>query len=143
MQLTPDVSFFAQILLFIVLWVSLKRLVFDPMRKVLEARAERTVAAEEQAAHLRATAETGRDEYDRALHDLRVEMSRAALAARSAAQEEQAKVLSAARTTAGDDLAKLRRSLSDAAESARRTLAADAEQIAAEMLARVTRGTHA
>jgi F-type H+-transporting ATPase subunit b len=140
MQLTPDSSFFLQILLFLVLWASLKRLVFLPMHGVLKAREERTVAAEEQAAHLQAAAEAGRDQYEKAVLELRVEMSRAATAARNAAQEEQARVLTAARTAAAEDLARLRRSVSNAVDAARRTLASDAEQIAAEMLDRVTRG---
>jgi F0F1-type ATP synthase membrane subunit b/b' len=143
MELTPDSSFFLQILLFFVLWAVLNRLGFAPMRKVLEVRAERTVAAEEQAQHLRAAAEAGRNEYEKSLHALRVEMTGAATAARTAAQEEQLRALAAARTAAGEDLARLRDSLSAAVEAARRTLAADAGAIAAEMLARVSRRVRA
>lgn len=143
MQLTPDWSFFLQVITFIALWAGLERLVFAPMRQVLDAREKQTTAAQAEAVHLRGVAETERGEYEKALHDLRAGLAADAAAARNTAAGQQATILGEARSTASDELGKLRQSLAAQVEAARSVLAADAENIAAEMLARATGGSRA
>jgi F0F1-type ATP synthase membrane subunit b/b' len=93
--------------------------------------------------HLKATAESERDEYEKALHNMRAGLAAAAAAARNAAAEQQARILADARDAASEELGKLRESLAKQVGTARRTLAADADGIATEMLARATGGSAA
>lgn len=143
MQLTPDSTIIIQIILFIGLWMGLQRLFFGPMRVVLDAREKSTTAAQAEAVHLQADAETERHTYENGLRDMRAELAQASTAARNAAAEQQAKVLAEARAAAGDKLGQLRLSLAEQVAAARLTLAADADGIAREMLDSATRGAHA
>lgn len=138
MQLTPDASLFVQVAIFIVLWFSLKRLLFDPVLAVLDARRERTVGALAQSEHARAGAEAARDEYEQALRDTRVQLALEADQARKKAQDAHAKALTDARAAANEELASFRAALSRQVDEARATLAGEARAIAGEMLARVT-----
>ena len=74
----------------------------------------------------------------KALHDMRAGVAADAAAARNAAAEQQANILGEARSAASQELGKLRESLATQVGAARRVLAADADNIAAEMLARAT-----
>jgi len=142
MDLSIDISFLVQLILFAVLWFGLKRLVFDPVFEVLDERRARTVAAQEEAERLIATAENARVEYEQTLHRKRVEMAQETSAARTAAQEESQRALADARAGAQEEISQLRAKVSAQVEEARHGLAAQAEAIAAEMLDRVAGEGH-
>jgi F-type H+-transporting ATPase subunit b len=137
MSLTPDHTLLVEVVVFVALWFGLTKLVFQPMRRVLDDREDRTFEAEAEAAHLYAGAQTARDDYEKTLHDMRVELSQESLAARARMQEEQARTLAEARTAAAEQLAATRSALAEQVQRARRTLAGEAQQIATAMLARV------
>ena len=138
MQLIPDYSLVLQILIFVVLWQILKRILFEPFQKVLKERERRTVGARAEAEQLRSTATGAREEYKLALRDARVRIAQESEATRKAAQEEQSKAVNEARAAAGAELTRLRATLSQQVDEARKTLAAQANTIAFEMLDRVT-----
>jgi len=140
MDLTPDYTLLVEVITFIALWFGLTKLVFEPMRRVLDDREERTVEAEAQAAHLYADAQTVQDDYEKTLHDMRVELSQESLAARARMQEDQARTLAEARAAGAEQLAATRAALAEQVRQARQTLAGEAQQVAAAMLARVTVG---
>lgn len=140
MDLTPNYSFFIQIITFIILWQGLKRLVFEPFLKVLDARDTRTVAAQADAVRLIAEAEKARQDYELSLHRMRVEMAREAAAARNAAQEEGQRALAAARASANEEMMRMRAQVSAQVEAARQTLSAQAASLAEQMLQRVIGG---
>jgi F-type H+-transporting ATPase subunit b len=140
MDLTPNYSFFVQIITFVVLWQGLKRLVFDPFLRVLDARQERTVAAQADAERLLAEAEKARDEYGQKLRKMRAEMAAEATAARSAAQEEGQRALASARAAANEEMVRMRAQVAAQIQAARANLAAQADSIAQEMLGRVMGG---
>ena len=77
----PDSSFLIQIVLFILLWIGLKRLLFDPVMHVLEARDARTSGLNREAAAMKASAEQSAAEYERRMHEVRHQISAAAAAA--------------------------------------------------------------
>jgi F-type H+-transporting ATPase subunit b len=140
LDLTPNYSFFIQLITFVVLWQGLKRLVFEPFLRVLDEREKRTVAAKAEAERLLVEVERTRSEYEQSLHRLRVEMAQEAASARNAAQEEGQRALAAARAAANEEMMRMRTQVAAQVDAARSSLATQAEAIAQEMLARVVNG---
>jgi F-type H+-transporting ATPase subunit b len=138
MQLQPDFSLFVQIVFFIVLWMGLKRLLFEPVLEILDARRDRTVGALKRAAEVRLSAEAAREDCGRAVHEARQKLAREAEEARKAAQDEHAKALASARADAGAEIARFRESLAGQVDQARAALGVEAQAIAGQMLDRVT-----
>ena len=138
MQLQPDYSLFVQIVFFIVLWVGLKRLLFEPVLQILDARRERTVGALKRAAEVRLSAEAAREDCGRAVYEARQRLAREAEEARKTAQDEHGKVLASARAEAAAEIARFRASLAGQVDQARAALGVEAQAIAGQMLDRVT-----
>lgn len=138
MNLTPDETLIVQVILFIIVWRGLARLAFAPTSAVLEQRLRRTVAAEQEAVAMVSSAETDRATYDRTVHERRAQIATEIGGARSATQEESARALGEAREAAGQALAAQRAAVGEQIESARAKLSASADEIADDMLRRVT-----
>jgi F-type H+-transporting ATPase subunit b len=138
LTLPPDETFLIQIVLFVVLWFGLRRLLFDPMQRVLEEREARTTGARAEAQRLTAAAEERGADYERRIREVRQGLAVETEKARSAAMAEQQRVLSEAREQANADLGRLRESLEREAAAARPSLDAEAQQLAVRMLERVT-----
>jgi F-type H+-transporting ATPase subunit b len=143
MQLQPDLTLLFQVAIFIVVWLGLKTLVFTPMQRVLAERERRTTQAEESARAVAATAGSDRTRYEDALREQRQRMMREAELARHASIEDSNQRIAAARAEIGRELARHRAEVASQVETARRSLAAEAAQVAAEMLARVSTGGRA
>jgi F-type H+-transporting ATPase subunit b len=133
----PDFSFFVQILSFVVLWVGLKRLLFDPMLQVLEERDARTAGARKMAAEMRAAADSSAADHERRLQELRAAVAADGQSARAAVEAEERKLINAARDQAAAELSQLRDNLTRQAESARVGIAAEARTLATQMVERV------
>jgi len=138
MQLQPDYSLLVQVVFFVILWMGLKRLLFDPVLQMLDARHERTVGTQQHAAQVTAAAETAREDCHQAVHEARQKLAQEAAEARKAAQEEHARALAAARAEAAEEVSQFRAALADQVAQARGTLSAEARTIAGQMLDRVT-----
>jgi F-type H+-transporting ATPase subunit b len=131
LTLPPDETFLLQIALFVVLWFGLRRLLFDPMQRVLEERDVRTTGARAEAQRLTAAAE-------RRIREVRRGLAVESEKARSAAMAEQQRVLGEARERASAELGQLRATLEREAAAARPSLNTEAQQLAVRMLERVT-----
>jgi F0F1-type ATP synthase membrane subunit b/b' len=142
-NLTPDFTIFIQVAIFFVVFLGLRQLVFEPMQRVLAERDRRTVHAKQAAEELIVGAHADRARYDEAVHARRVQMAQEAEAARRAAIEESNREIAVARAAIGRELSSQRAAVAAQVESARRALGAQAEQIATEMLQRVTSETTA
>jgi F0F1-type ATP synthase membrane subunit b/b' len=140
MQLYPNASILVQIAIFVIVWVGLRRLAFEPMQRALDERERRTVHAERSAEAMVAAAEADRAHYEQAVHERRLQMAQEAERARHAAIEESNRQIAAARAAIARDLAAQRATVAVQVDLARRTLAAEADSIAAQMLHGVTRG---
>lgn len=140
MQLFPDQTIFVQLALFIIFWQVFQYLVVGPMNQVLAERERRTVQAEVTATELAEAVGADRARYEERLHEQRLRMAREAELARHAAIEAANGEIAAARMAITRELAHLREQVGKQVAEARRTLAAEAETIAAEMLARVAGG---
>jgi F-type H+-transporting ATPase subunit b len=133
----PDSSFLIQIVLFLILWIGLKRLLFDPVMHVLEAREARTSGLKHEAADMKASAEQSAAEYERRMHEVRHQISAEGEAQRAAAQTEERHLITEARQQASSRLMQLRETLAGEAEAARGALGVEARDLSARMLERV------
>jgi F-type H+-transporting ATPase subunit b len=132
----PDSSFLVQIVLFVILWIGLKRLLFDPVMHVLEARDARTSGLNREAAAMKASAEQSAGEYERRMHEVRHRISAAAEAERAAAHTEERQLVAEARQQASSRLMQLRETLAGEAEAARAALGVEAHDLSIRMLER-------
>lgn len=133
----PDFTFVIQLVSFFILWLGLKRLLFDPMLQVLEQRESRTSGARRAATEMNAAAQVSETEYEQRMHDVRVALAGEAAAARNASQAEERRVLSETRAQANTQLSQLRDSLRRQADEARAALADEARDLASRITERV------
>lgn len=140
MQLYPNASLLAQIAIFVIVWMGLRRLAFAPMQQALDERNRRTVQAEHAAEAMVGAAHADRARYEQAVHERRLQMAHEAERARHAAIEESNQQIAAARAAIARDLAAQRAAVAAQVDAARRALAAEADAIAAQMLQRATQG---
>jgi F-type H+-transporting ATPase subunit b len=134
----PDSSFLIQIASFFILWLGLKRLLFDPVMDVLEAREARTTGMVRETANLKSAADHSAAEYDRRMREVHQQLSAESEKARAATATEERQFISSAREQGSAQLMQVRDSLSRQAESARALLASEAQELSARMLERVT-----
>jgi F-type H+-transporting ATPase subunit b len=133
----PDISFVIQIASFLILWIGLKRLLFDPFLQVLETRESHTQGAVREAAAMKSDAEQSATEYERRMREVRHSLAAEAETAHQATQNEERRVLSEARDHASTQLMQLRDNLGRQAEAARPTLTSEARDLATQMFERV------
>lgn len=133
----PDYTFVVQIVLFLILWIGLKRLVFDPFVAMLEAREARTTGAKAAATQMRSTTEVSAAEYENKVQEARRQSATDASVVRAGTAAEERRVLDAAREEASRQLAVLRESLARQADAARPTLDGEAQQLATKMVERI------
>jgi len=138
MELVPDYTLVVQIVLFVVLWMGLKRLLFEPVMGVLEQREERTAGRVERARQEKARAVEAQGHYEEAIREARIKVAREGEAAEKGAWAEHARVVAAAREKAAEEIGQSRRELAAAVEAAGGELGAEAEKIAEQMVLRVT-----
>jgi F0F1-type ATP synthase membrane subunit b/b' len=143
MQLAPDYTIFAQVALFIIFWMVFKAFVVGPTSEVLAERHRRTVQAGHDAEQLAAAAEEDRVRYDQRLLEQRHQMAQEAEAARHNAIAASNEEIAGARAKITLDLGHRRETVARQVADARRALTDEAEQIAGEMLARVSGSRHA
>lgn len=133
----PDFSFIIQLVSFFVLWLGLKRLLFDPMLNVLEQREARTTGTRQAATEMNAAAQVSQTEYERRMHEVRIALAAEAAAARNANQAEEQRLLSETRAQTNTQLSQLRDSLRRQADEARPGLATEAQDLAGRIMERV------
>lgn len=134
----PDITFAIQVASFFILWLGLKRLLFDPVIHVLEAREARTTGLRAEAAGLRTAAEGAAREYAHRMHEIRSQLAAEAEQQRTATQSDERQLITAARQQASTELLQVREQLHREAEAARASLAAEAQDLAVRMLERVS-----
>jgi F-type H+-transporting ATPase subunit b len=137
----PDISFVIQIVSFFLLWMGLKRLLFDPVLAVIDERSARTTGVREEAAQLRSNAAAAEADFDGRIVQVRDEVGRETDAARHATDEEQHQVLATAREQAAVTLKEQRDQIRSQAEAARSQLAGEAGQLSQLIVAKVVGGS--
>lgn len=128
----PDIGFVIQIALFLVLWFVLKRWLFDPTLRVLEARRQRTSGQLAEAERLREETVRMRNEYEARLQQARVAARDEVARIREEAEAEEARLLEAARAEAAAVVQEVRARVANEIEAARATMARDAAELSVE-----------
>jgi F0F1-type ATP synthase membrane subunit b/b' len=126
-----------QALLFVFLYLALKKLVFDRFLANLHARSQRTRGALEQATQLRHEAVRLQTEYETQMAELRRQAAAAADDIRRGAEDEERRILESARQGAARSLADARQRIAAEAEATRVALRADTAELVEEIVRNV------
>jgi len=118
----PDWTFLFQIFLFLVLWIFLKRLLFDPVLSVLESRKGRSEGTLEEARHSREEAGKMEEEYRQGLSAARASALRQVEEMYREEEERNRALLEAAREQAAAIIAEARQRMRHETQEAHQTL---------------------
>ncbi len=130
LKIPPDYTFLVQIAIFVVLWIVLKRLWFDPALRVLRARRERSEGALAEARAIQAEAERLRAEHAASLDQARAEAQRDMQDIVRRAEAEQKRLISEAHDEAQRTIADARAGIARDVSAARQALRESAHDIA-------------
>ena len=119
-----------QIAIFVVLWIVLKRLWFDPALRVLGERTKRSEGAITEARAIQTEAERLRAEHTAALDEARSDAQRQLQDILRNAEAEQKKLIAEAREEAQRTLGDVRGKVATEVAAARQTLRESARDIA-------------
>jgi F-type H+-transporting ATPase subunit b len=137
MQIPPDYTFLVQIALFVVFWLLLKRLWFDPALKISRERATRSEGAVKEARAIQAEAEQLRAQHAAALDEVRAETQREMQDILRAAEQGQKRLIAEAREEAQRTLAAVQDRINEEVATARQGLREQAREIAQEVVRKV------
>ena len=121
------------IVLFLGLWMLLKRLWFDPALKIIAAREARSQGAIEAAKRLRDEAERMRAEHEAAIAQAKAEAQREVQEILRQAEAEQRRLIGDANDDAQRTIARVRGEIANEIATARQALRDDAHAIAREV----------
>ena len=130
LKIPPDYTFLVQIAIFLVLWIVLKRLWFDPALRIIQERKRRTEGALDEARAIQSEAEQLRAEHARALEEARAEAQREMHDILRRAEVEQKQLIGEAQQAADRTLADARAQIASDVSSARQSLRDSAHEIA-------------
>ena len=139
LKIPPDYTFVVEILMFVALWIVLRRFWFDPALRVIQERARRSEGAIEEARAIQADAERLRAEHAAALDEARREAQREMQEMLRGAEAEQKQMLAEARDDAQRTMTEVRARVAEEVTAARAGLREQARDIAREV-ARVILG---
>ena len=136
-MISLDISILYQVILFVILWLILKKVLFQPYLNLLDERERKTTGAQHDSAELEHEGARLRAQYEEKIAQAQsvaaVERERILQGAR----EEREKILVKARQEAGQTLSLRRQEIATALEAERRQAAAEAATIAAEIASKV------
>jgi len=118
--------------LFCLLVIPVNQLVFKPLFRVLDERAERIDGARQRAARLEREADEVLARYERSVQEVREEAEVERRAHLDRARAESQDDTGSVRSEADQEIARARRALSESLETTRETLRAQARELAGE-----------
>jgi F-type H+-transporting ATPase subunit b len=136
-MLELNYSLVLQIVLFVALWVALKRLWFDPAMRLLAERQRRSEGEVEKARALEAEVERLRREHSAALQRAKSEAQREVAEIMRQAEAEQKQLIAQATEDAGRMLTEMRSRVAEDVAAARKSLSAEVGVIAREVARQV------
>ena len=132
-MISLDISILYQVVLFVISWLFLKKILFQPYLKLLEERERKTTGAQHDSTDLEREGARLRAQYEE-------KIAQAQAAAQAAKEEilqsgrlEREKILGEARAEAAQILERVRQEIAAAVGEERRRAAAEASALAAEM----------
>jgi F-type H+-transporting ATPase subunit b len=137
--LIPDVFGMLPVMLiaFVLLIFPLNALLFQPIFRALDARAERIAGARERSEQLQREADSVLERYETAIREARGDSEVSRQAKLETAREEQLELTAAARGEAERELESARGEMNQSIEEARASLRANAEGLATAAAERV------
>ena len=129
----PDWTFIAQIILFLIVWVCLRRLLFEPTLSVLKTREQRTEGAIQEAVAVKAEAEAMDEQYKIRLAASRAEARHRVDAIYKDAEDQARSVVESARKEAEQSIASIRGTLARDIQHTRQNLEEQIPQFADEI----------
>lgn len=132
-MLELNYSLALQVVLFVILWIALKRLWFDPAMRVVAERRSRSAGEIEKARAIEGEVERLRREHRAALQQARTDAQREVAEIMRRAEAEQKRLIAEATEEAQRTLADVRARVAEDVAAARKTLSADVGTIAREV----------
>jgi len=122
---------------FVLLIFPLNALIFQPIFRALDERADRIQGARDRSGQLEQEADSVLERYESAIRDARAESEEARQAQLATAREEQTSLTTDARSSAEGELDRARTELNQSLEEARATLRASADDLATAAAERI------
>lgn len=136
-MISLDISILYQVVLFILLWLILNKVLFQPYLRLLEERERRTSGAQHDSSDLEHEGTRLRAEYEEKVHAAQSAAYAEKERLLQSARAEREKILAEARQDATQTLERARREIASAVAAERSLAASEAGQIAAVMASKV------
>jgi F-type H+-transporting ATPase subunit b len=133
LKIPPDYTFVVEIVIFVVLWLALKRWWFEPAMRIARERARRSEGAVAEARAIQAEAEQLRAQHAAALDQARSEAQREVQELIRTAEAEQKAMLAAAQDDAHRTINEVRARVAEEVTRARAELRDQARDIARDV----------
>ncbi len=132
-----DYSIVYQIVLFVVLWLILNKLLFQPYLRLLEERERKTTGAQHDSVDLEHEGARLKAQFDEKMAQGQAAGYAAKEAINQDARQQREKILGQARDEAGRSLEQVRQQVAAAMEQEKRLVAAEVSVVAADMVNKV------
>ena len=132
-----DISIVYQIILFLVLWVILNKVLFQPYLSLLAERERKTTGAQQDSGDLEQEAAHLKAEYEERIAQAQAAGYSAKDAIVQDGRQQREKILGQARGEAAGTLERVRNEVASALEQERRLAAAEVSNVAGAMVAKV------
>jgi F-type H+-transporting ATPase subunit b len=132
-----DYSIVYQIVLFVVLWLILNKLLFQPYLRLLEERERKTTGAQHDSVDLEHEGARLKAQFDEKMAQGQAAGYAAKEAINQDARQQREKILGQARDEAGRSLEQVRQQVAAAMEQEKRLVAAEVSVVAVDMVNKV------
>jgi F-type H+-transporting ATPase subunit b len=136
-MISLNISILYQIILFVVLWLILNKIFFQPYLHLLEERERRTTGAEHDSADLEHEGARLRAQYEEKITQAQSAASAAKDAIVKEGRQQREIILSEARDQAAGKLDQVRREVAEALQHEKAQASAEAAAVAADMVSKV------
>jgi len=132
-----DFSIVYQVILFLLLWVILNKILFQPYLQLLNEREQKTTGAEHDSSHLEHEGARLKAQYEEKIAQAQAVGYGAKDAIVQDGRQQREKILSQARDEAAGTLERVRNEVASTLEQERRLAAAEVSNVAGAMVAKV------
>jgi len=132
-----DISIVYQIIIFLILWLILNKLLFQPYLQLLAERERKTTGAQHDSSDLEHEGARLKAQYEERLARAQAAGYAAKDTIVQEGRQQREKILTQAREEAASTLQQVRREVATAMEQERRLAAAEAATVAGEMVTKV------
>ena len=136
-MITLDYSVIYQIILFVVLWLILNKVLFQPYLQLLEERERKTTGAQHDSTDLEQEGAKLKTQYEEQISQAQSAGYAAKETIVQEARQQREKILGQAREEAANTLNRLRQEVAAAVEQEKRLASSEVAVVASEMVSKV------